>query len=471
LEQREFFILLDEFFTRVTGRRYLDFATIEGFGDEVRNNAMSLSQRMKNEWAPAIQQLDECYRQCGTTALRSAKQLGGLKLVLGGGSRFTQTHLSSVARVLLYADTVLIPDPVLPWLEVDRIEERFRHVLILQQIFTLLHLKPLADAELEVPPVFVFQSWEKSLASRDPFTQESTMQLVTEVFSARTGRQFRDFSEVKNFAIEHTPEFLQTVEAGQLLVGPGGTVGQPVTVALEEYLTDGRTWRSAEFQAMIETLPMPLAVLLAIMERLEPQYHLMENSDELGAQPFVCIPAQSHYYALCSELFLQRLRNNSLVSDDTARTINAIQQPILSWLSNLPMETLVELRKNNENERFRQHLQHYVHDLHAAGIEDLDRVAAEVSRGISSLIAANDAELRRIQEKYQRKFSQVAAFAVAAVAVSLVPTLAPFLSAPPAPFILAGKYVWDKFDERSEKESLSRSLMGVLARAKRSQEV
>lgn len=468
MEQRDFFILLDELFTRVTGRSYSDFATIEGFGDEIRKNAVSLSRRMKNEWNPAIQQLDSHYGQCGTTTLRAAKQLGGLKLVLGGGSRFTGTQLSSVARVLLYADTVLIPDPVLPWFEADRIEERFRHVLMLQQIFTLLHLKPLIDAELEVPPVFVFQSWEKSLAGRDLFTQESTKQLAMGVLSTRSGRQFRDFTEVKNFAIEHTPEFMQAVEAGQLLVGPGGTVGQPINVAIEEYLTAGRTWRSAEFQAKIETLPKPLTVLLAIMERLEPQYHLMENSDELGAQPFVCIAAQSHYYELCSEFFLQRLRNNSLMSDDTVRTVSAMQQPILSWLSNVQMEALVELRRNNENEKFRQHLQGYVHDLHAAGIEDLDRVAAEVSRGISSLIAANDAELRRIQEKYQRKYLQDATVGVAALAVALVPTLAPFLGDAAAPLIVAGKYVWDKIEERSERNSLGRSLMGILARAKRS---
>jgi hypothetical protein len=46
-----------------------------------------------------------------------------MKLVLGGSSRFLESQLNAVRQLLLYADTVLIPDPILPWIEVDRSEE------------------------------------------------------------------------------------------------------------------------------------------------------------------------------------------------------------------------------------------------------------------------------------------------------------------------------------------------------------
>jgi hypothetical protein len=463
LEQQNFFNILDEFFARVTGKRYSEFSSLDDFGDEVRKQAHSLGRRGASEWNRAIGPLFDFYNGCGTTALNEARQLGGLKLVLGGGSRFTPTHLDSVSRALLYADSVLIPDPVLPWLETDRSEEAFRHVLTLKAIFTLLHLKPLVDAGLEYPPVYVFQSWERSLAARDPMTPQGTEQLVTGVFSSRSGVQFDGFTDLTN---KRSEEFLQIVEREELFVPPGGTAGQPISLALEEYLADIRTWRSAEHQAMIGGLPTPLVVLLAIMERLEPQYHLMENSDELGSHPLVCIPAQSHYYKLCTDFFIDRLQRNSLVSDDTIRTMNAIQRPELSWLSNIQMSELVELRRNNENEKFRQHLQQYTSILHGASLDDLDRVTSEVSQGISSLIISNRAELARIESKYRRKHSQTAAAAVTTLVGVLVPTLAPFWGATVAPLALAGKYVWNKVDERSELNTASRSLMGVLARAK-----
>jgi hypothetical protein len=55
----------------------------------------------------------------------------------------------------------------MPWLERDRREERFRHVLLLKAVHTLLQLKPLVDADLRYPPVVVFPSWEKSLEEHD----------------------------------------------------------------------------------------------------------------------------------------------------------------------------------------------------------------------------------------------------------------------------------------------------------------
>jgi hypothetical protein len=33
-------------------------------------------------------------------------QLGGVKLVLGGSGRFTESHLASVRKMVLYADTI-----------------------------------------------------------------------------------------------------------------------------------------------------------------------------------------------------------------------------------------------------------------------------------------------------------------------------------------------------------------------------
>jgi hypothetical protein len=61
-----------------------------------------------------------------------------MRLVLGGGSRFQRSQLDSVLTAVLYSDTVLVPDPVMPWLERDRREERFRHVLLLKAVHTLL---------------------------------------------------------------------------------------------------------------------------------------------------------------------------------------------------------------------------------------------------------------------------------------------------------------------------------------------
>ena len=164
---RGLFARLEEFFLRATGKSAAEFATIETFSDVIRANAHDLASRAETAFVWLDTEVRAFQARGGLSAFPAAKQLGGIRLVLGGSSRFLGSQLNSVSTVVLDSDTVLIPDPIMPWLERDRTEERFRHVLLLQAVHALLHLKPLVDADLHCPPVVVFPSWEKSLEDRD----------------------------------------------------------------------------------------------------------------------------------------------------------------------------------------------------------------------------------------------------------------------------------------------------------------
>ena len=122
--QKNLFELFSEFFQRATGVDTPDqFATFDSFPDVIHSNAGSLGQRLIDAFIWADENIRPYYAIESAAAYASAQQLGGLKLVQGGGSRFLSTHLESVRGSVLYADTVLVPDPVLPWLETDRLEE------------------------------------------------------------------------------------------------------------------------------------------------------------------------------------------------------------------------------------------------------------------------------------------------------------------------------------------------------------
>jgi hypothetical protein len=181
--QIELFQHIGEFFGRATGMSATDFATIEQFDDKIRSDANRVGHRSVDAFSWADRELRAFYAKNGIEIFRLASQLGGMKLVLGGSSRFQGSHLTSVRGSLVYADTILIPDPVFPWLESKRTEEKFRHVLMLKAAHTLLHLKTIVDADLAHCPVLVFPSWEKSLEENDPQTQRGTAQMLADVFA------------------------------------------------------------------------------------------------------------------------------------------------------------------------------------------------------------------------------------------------------------------------------------------------
>jgi len=100
------------------------------------------------------------------------------------------TQLDAVRRLILYADTVLIPDPVFVWIETPRPEERFSHIQLLEAMFFLLRLKSLVDCASAYPPVIVFPSFERTLAQQDIATQAELEQFYLDVYSPLLGQRF-----------------------------------------------------------------------------------------------------------------------------------------------------------------------------------------------------------------------------------------------------------------------------------------
>jgi hypothetical protein len=220
--QVELFQLLAEFFGRAVGIPPREFATIENFGDEIRKRASSIAYRGEDAFAWADTELRRFYSEKGAAIFRLASRLGGLKLVLGGSSRFLNSQLSAVNGALLYADTILIPDPVAPWLEKQRTEEKFRHVLMLEAAHALLHLKPIVDADLPHCPILVFPSWEKLLEENDPTTKDGIFRLIADFFAQYVDPTISSADDAGKFVREYPDQFLLAVNNNKLFVAPGG---------------------------------------------------------------------------------------------------------------------------------------------------------------------------------------------------------------------------------------------------------
>jgi hypothetical protein len=463
--QRDLFCRLDEFFSRATGKSATDFSTIDDFGDVVRGSAHQLLPRSKAAFQWLDDNLRPFYASEASEAFSAARKLGGMKLVLGGSSRFHDGHLASVSTSVLYSDTVLIPDPVLPWLEKERTEEKFRHVLLLQAVHALLHLKPLVDIDLQYPAVLVFPSWEKILEDNDEYTQEALSQLIADVFSNFLGENLESFSDVKEYADRNPERFLKGVDSNRLFIASDGPLDERLADALARHKTAMSTWRSKEWMEFYTNLPTHLRVLNAVAERIGPIYHLLENAEEMGGHPLLCIEQQAHYYKLISATNSARLERLGLIDQRTKVLVDALGSRRLSWLGDLSVEALTRLRKDNENVAFRNRLYDSLGNLHQSMLGNVDKVAAEICHELASAIADYEKQQRSIQEKYNRIHGQTAVLAGAVAGAALIPALAPFLGVA-APFALAAKYGRDKVSELAEKRGLTKSLVGVLAAVK-----
>jgi len=101
--QREYFSLLDEFFHRATGDGATQFArSTDEFAERVRLDAHKLASNAVDAFQWFHREITAFYSKHKTTTFLQGKEIGGLKYVMGGASRFTETHYNSVRKNLLY---------------------------------------------------------------------------------------------------------------------------------------------------------------------------------------------------------------------------------------------------------------------------------------------------------------------------------------------------------------------------------
>lgn len=465
--QRELFALMNEIFQKAAGCTPNAFASLDGFNAAVRSALLPRADKVQNALNWGIPKLYEVYTRQRTSLFAAAGKQGGLKVVLGGSSRFGATQLNAVRRLILYADTVLIPDPVFAWIETPRPEERFLHIQLLEAMFFLLRLKPLVDCESAYPPIIVFPSFERTLAQQDVATQAELEQFYLAVYSPLLGQRFLSVDQIVEYALTEEQAFLDTVARKHLFVAPGGPLDEPLDAAIERYRREVRKYRSDEYVAQLEAMPKAQLVRVATMERLEPQFHLMQNATELKAQPLLAIEQQAYYFKLLASLKEDALEGQQIISAETRAAIDALSQKDLAWLSNVGIDALAEMRLNNENESFRERLSKATSLLADSDLGDMDRVVAEVTRSIGSLVNEHRQEAMKIEDKYKPKYSGMAVKGWLSVGAILIPHLAPLVSMV-APVLLAGHYAQTKAQERCEKRALANSLLGIVATAKNS---
>lgn len=467
--QRRLLQLLDEFFQILVGAPAGNFDDFES----ARRRSIERAEILKKSTGAINdkhEQIAAFYAGEVGSVFQAAKEIGGVKLVLGGTSRFGLPQTESVRKLALYADTILIPDPVLPWLEIDRPEEQFRHVLELRDIYHVLRFRPLVDAELPYPAVVFVPSWEKVLERGDPDTQARQANLIVSVLSYHLGEQFEVPDEIFAFAARRPDEFLSGVERKGLFVPPGHE-GKSVGIkeAIGIYREYVRRWRP-KYYAEFEKVPDAHLLAVGLIERIAPIYHLLENTDELNAHSLLPLPVHWHYFDLCRVSFAGQLDQMGLIDKSWKAEERVLQDPRLGWLGNVPIAELVRLRQDNENEEFRRHLKDLTVALHDSTVSDLSRVVPDVVRGLSGLLAEHQRRVRAVEEEYQRRHTKTGALSLVTGVATFAPVLAPVLGIVPgaaAALAIAAKYASDKIDECASLSQLSRSLFGVLGAARR----
>ncbi|WP_460154531.1 hypothetical protein [Pseudomonas sp. S3_G06] len=473
--QVKLFALFSSLFSALTGR------SVDLINDvaEIKQRLMWRVKYQPDVFAGSVNQvaeeLSEFYNCHSTNIYQHAKTFGGMRLVTGGQRQFGPSALNAVRITGLYADTQLIPDPIYPFISSD-LNLNAAHLQLAIQLFHILQLRPLVDAQFPVPAVFVFPSFEEVLERNDAHTKLGLEELAIRLISPLCRGQIQSLEELVEYSNKQETAFLDALMPSGLFIPPGGKLGIQLSAAeaASQYIKELEGVRSPLVLDQMKRVSTGPLLLNGVLERIRPQYHLFENSNELGAQALLSQPVHWHYFEKIAQANARDLRSKNVISDQALQTLHAIQDDSLSWLANIRVKTLAQLISNNEHRWLREELNKYTTQLASTGPIDTNEMIKEVSHGLASLVQRQRKSLKDIELKYAPKKAAVLTGSImgAGLVASAVmlPLLSPFLAVGVPTVALAGAasgaligFGKEKIGEVVEKRHAGQSMLGVLA--------
>jgi hypothetical protein len=197
--QREYFDLLEDLFAAATVEFPSAVTDPDAIKDLMIHRLRHDHESFAREFNSVADRLADFYRTNWNALFDAAKSIGGVKLVLGGGSGFGVTQQAAVRKMLLYCDSVLVPDPVARFLEADRFDQAVP-LQMAQSAYQLLQLRPLVQVEMPSLPLLLFPSLERTLEDGDARTRAGIERLTVSVVNASCGKNLGSLAEVFSFA-------------------------------------------------------------------------------------------------------------------------------------------------------------------------------------------------------------------------------------------------------------------------------
>lgn len=337
-----------------------------------------------------------------------------------GGDLFPSNDQNIVSKCGLYTDTIILPDPFLRSKEVFRISTKERQVyFLIKHGLNILQYKAAALADVLSPIVVVlpdrtvFEKDEKNfvfeLGKRDALIHAEA------VF----GKKFASFEDMMIFTGE-----LNTLE--QVL---------PKVVNADRVLFDVEWTGSLREKVvrMSKSKDLPPnhkenyghLVASYSVSRMSITNELLLKSRRLHGTPIIDAPTSWQYFVWKLEYDgLRAKKFNGLADLHVVKGLQSLANSDMKWLGKVPVDALIEIRKNGAISEIRGTLEKGISGLAELRPENFHRTADKIFDNINEAFAQHNLVVKELSEK-KWKFagSEIGSWLVTgAIAVTAVAT-------------------------------------------------
>lgn len=465
---RQYFDILDPIFSK-------PFAEMKrhGLNPQIVAEDMASRDNLVKAFTSDLESLAEGLKEFwdyyGPIVQAHLQDLQSLKVVFGGDI-FPSYRANIACSVGLYADTVVLPDPLhklMTFAGIMAPKELLR--LAVKHALNALSYKELALAEVDVPIVVITPDYLADADYRSALqiaAEEDTLEHYSRMFGA-------EFSSRDQFV-----EFLRPFSSYEALVSK---ISDPTRMLFD---TEWSGTLLEQFKRYAEEFPGQFGATADARGVLEQMLlgRMMQTNDAVfrgfryGGTPLIDAPTSWRYLQWKYEYQGSSLEKGESRRDVLiARTI-ALEGVQHNMLSGIPSDALLELRKNGASADLREIIRKGIKEIDTVSEDDLVNVGKQVINNIDSVLAVHAQELNALSAS-RRKFYGIdigrwivpGALSIAASTVHSVP-LAFLAAASTMSGSLRPEELRNRYQElKAESARLRRSPAGIMFRHLKSQ--
>lgn len=427
----------------------------------------SMAPEMLKSCQGFLPMMREFWASCADAVHSHVEDASQLKAVYGG-SLFPHSDTNVASRCGFYTDTIVLPDPFLRiWSLMDRAPDSELMERVFENALAVLSYRELALADVEAPIVVI-------LPDRMFLGDDADKQLLGTIsrpdvlshLELLFGRTFADIEEASNFctSLDDVEKVLAELKRPERLLFD------------KEWSGDARhrLERALSTEPASEAHPETAgwAVFMDALGRMHQANDTLRKSHQLGGTPLVDAPTSWDYFRWKLEYDASRFVGGG---ETDLHLVNAVlnsskEGSHLAWLGNVPVDALIQLRKDDALPELRALLGDGVQRLANLDPSDFGATEALVEANLKLAFAEHQKKVDDLRAK-KWKFGAVDIggwLAVGGVEIAAAITGTPLygLTALAAHQVLDVprlKEIPSKFRElQSQDDSLRRSPVGLL---------
>jgi hypothetical protein len=400
-------------------------------------------------------------------------RLPGTRALFGGdvGPQASDRLFSSAG---LYFDTIVVHDPLLRIVQAPFRPEEQPYYLLKYAITQLL-LRDVYLADVWPPIALLVPDRNLFVASPDNDSLHRAGQIDSVLLLNRLyEKTFDDLAEAEAFFFRFSTaeELIREAKQPDLFLFSNDAPHEP-GAQLETLVRDGRRLVPREFLPDDPKIRDRDLVWRGIQGRFQQVTDIISVAHANQAHPILTASVSFHWMAMKLELNREFAEAALGLPDiGNLKKTNALLAAPLSWLANVPLDALVELRRRGQLSDLRKLIGGEIDGLSDIPLDDLDRVAREIDHKLAEAIAAHQDKAEALDASFRSDLKIPGLTLLGSVAVALEPGLAPIIPA----FLskLAGIVGVGKLTEIAkasarhfrERKSLGQTPVGILWKAR-----